>query len=375
MRDERLSRLVEAVLTVAEDADLPSVLRRIVQAAMALSGARYGALGVIGDDRTFLSEFVYEGVEPGVVRQIGRLPEGRGILGLLIDEPRPIRLADLNEHADAYGFPEGHPTMRSFLGTPVRVGGTIFGNLYLTEKQGGSTFTEADEELVVALAAIAGSAIERVRLHEEIRRISVLEDRERIGRDLHDNVIQRLFATGLGLQALARRIEDRPEVLARVEESVDALDETIREIRSTIFQLQTGDAVGAGLRRRLLALATELAATLGFQPRVSFVGPVDTAVTPTVAEHVPPVLREALTNVAKHAHATRVEVAVAISSGALVLEIADDGRGPGDGTGAGLGLANLRQRAERLGGTSAIGGSELGGTLLRWQVPLGSPDA
>lgn len=371
MKDERLSRLVDAVLTVAEDVDLPTVLKRIVQAAMSLSGARYGALGVIGDDRTFLSEFVYEGVGPEVLREIGHLPEGHGILGLLIHEPHPIRLEDLNEHPQSYGFPEGHPPMRSFLGTPVSVGGTVFGNLYLTEKQGGQPFTEEDEELVVGLAAIAGSAIERVRLHEEIRRISVLEDRERIGRDLHDNVIQRLFATGLGLQALARRLEDRPEVLARIEESVDALDETIREIRSTIFQLQSGDAVGAGLRRRLLALATELSPTLGFKPRVSFVGPVDTAVTPVVADHVPPVLREALTNVAKHADATRVEIAVAISSGALVLEVADDGRGPGDGRSAGLGLANLRQRAERLGGTSAIGGSELGGTLLRWQVPLG----
>ena len=372
MRDERLGRLVDAVLTVAEDVDLPTVLQRIVQAAMELSAARYGALGVIGDDRTFLSEFVYEGIEPGLVRRIGHLPEGHGILGLLIEEPRPLRLDDLSGHPDSYGFPEGHPPMRSFLGTPVRVGGTVFGNLYLTEKEGRAAFTDTDEELVVALAAIAGSAVERVRLHEEIRRISVLEDRERIGRDLHDNVIQRLFATGLGLQALARRLDDRPEVLARVEESVDALDETIREIRSTIFQLQTGDAVGAGLRRRLLALAGELEPTLGFAPRVSFVGPVDTAVTPTVADHVPPVLREALTNVAKHAGASRVEVTVAVSSGALVLDVADDGGGPGEGTGSGLGLVNLRQRAERLGGTSEMGPSKLGGTQLTWRVPLGT---
>ncbi|MDX1659224.1 MAG: GAF domain-containing sensor histidine kinase [Nitriliruptorales bacterium] len=369
MRDERLERLVDAILTIAQDVDLPVVLQRIVEAAAELVDARYAALGVIGENQ-FLSEFVHTGIPMAEVAKIGELPQGHGILGLLIEHPEPIRLDDLTAHPDSYGFPEHHPAMETFLGTPIRVGGEVFGNLYLAEKRGGEGFTQDDEDLTVALAAVAGAAIERVNLHQEVRRMVVLEDRERIGRDLHDTVIQRLFATGLGLQAAARMAAgDHPEIEQRITASVESLDQTIREIRSTIFALQSGDAVGSTLRRSILALARELEPTLGFPVTVRFDGPVDTLVTRSLADHVAPVVREGLTNVAKHADASRARVTLEIGDDRLCVLVEDDGRG-GAQPGEGYGLGNLRQRAEREGGELELGESEFGGTALRWEVPL-----
>lgn len=367
--DQRIRRLADATLTIAGDLELPAVLRRIVEAAATLAGARYAALGVLGGD-DFLSEFVYHGVDEDVVDRIGHLPQGRGILGVLVDRPGALRLDDLAAHPDSSGFPPGHPPMRSFLGVPILAGGEVFGNLYLTEKEGAPRFSEEDEELVAALATVAGAAVQRARLHDERQRRAIIEERERIGRDLHDTVIQRLFAAGLGLQAVARRCGDRPEIGQQVDDTVEDLDDIIREIRHTIFSLQPNDAVGAGLRRRLLAVADEVTPALGFAPKVRFRGPVDAAVTGEVAEHLAPVLREALTNVAKHAQASVADVQLRITDGHLILQVRDDGVGMEPTTSDGFGLRNLRSRATALGGTFSVGALGGRGTTLLWQVPL-----
>lgn len=166
---ERMGGLLEAVVAVAEDLSLDAVLERVVQSACQLLRARYGALGVIGDDRA-LSHFITVGIDGELAKQIGPLPTGHGVLGLLISDPRPLRLHDLRIHPEAYGFPKHHPPMQSFLGVPVRVRDVVFGNLYLTEKVGGGDFTVEDEELAVALAAAAGVAIENARLYDDARR-------------------------------------------------------------------------------------------------------------------------------------------------------------------------------------------------------------
>jgi GAF domain-containing protein len=185
------------------------VLRRIVTSACELLDAQYAALGVLGPgtnvEQIRLIEFITEGADEETIRGIGHYPIGRGILGLLIREPRPLRLHDLATHSESFGFPDGHPPMRSFLGVPVRVQDRVFGNLYLTEKRGSGDFTAGDEEIAVALAAAAGIAIENARLQERVRQLAVLEDRERMARDLHDTVIQRLFATGLAAGCDAHR--------------------------------------------------------------------------------------------------------------------------------------------------------------------------
>jgi signal transduction histidine kinase len=161
---ERLRALLDAVVGIGTDLDLRSTLQRIVESACALAGARYGALGVIGADRSQLSDFITHGIDPATHAKIGDLPHGRGVLGLLITDPRPVRLPDIRKHPNSYGFPPHHPPMHSFLGVPVRTRDQIFGNLYLAEKQGAAEFSDDDEEIVIALAAAAGVAIDNARL-------------------------------------------------------------------------------------------------------------------------------------------------------------------------------------------------------------------
>lgn len=364
--DERLSRLLDAVLSIASDLSLPVVLRRIVESACDLVSARYGALGVIGDDQR-LSDFINVGMDAQTFRAIGTLPEGRGILGLLIVDPKPLRLRDLTTHPESFGFPPHHPAMRSFLGVPIRVREHVFGNLYLCEKQGADEFSDSDEALVVALATAAGVAIENARLHERVSELAVIEDRERIARDLHDKVIQRLFATGMALQTTAR-IAARPEVGARIAQAVDDLDETIREIRNTIFALH--ERTRRGLRVDVLALASEARHALGFDPHVHLEGPIDSVVPEPIAADLLATLNEALSNVARHAHASRVDIAIAVDSD-VSLHVVDDGTGIDESAPTtGHGLANMAVRAKERGGRFTVQRRPRGGTTLEWRVPL-----
>jgi signal transduction histidine kinase len=370
---KRLRRLLEAVVGIGADLDLAPMLQRIVEAATDLADARYGALGVLDPTRTVLSEFITVGLDDETRARIGELPKGHGILGLLIADPRPLRLADLREHAESFGFPPGHPPMRSFLGVPVLVRGEAFGNLYLTDKQSDEVFSDVDEELVVALAAAAGVAIENARLHARVRDLALLEDRERIAMDLHDTVIQQLFAVGLSLQGMVRLLGDS-DATRRIQAAVDDLDATIKQIRSTIFAL---DAAARGLlsgaRDRVLALVAEMRDVMGFDPRVRFEGPIDSTVDEPIAEELVSVLREALSNVARHAKASRADVLVLVESDAVTVQVDDDGVGPG-GTDAGrvggLGLRNLRARAQRLGGSFTLEPRSPAGSSAVWSVPL-----
>lgn len=520
VEDPRVSRLLDAVLLVTGDLDLDTILLRIVEAACSLVDARYGALGVIAEDGEGLQNFVYHGIDAEVAERIGSLPEGHGVLGLLIEQPHPLRLEDLSSHPSSYGFPPNHPPMRGFLGAPIRVRERAFGNLYLTEKQGGEAFSADDEALVVGLAAVAGVAIQNARLYddiqrreawrdavlelsravlageptpairdrmvrfavelvgadvgcliephqdglwvlssvgdgpepgftseaappawrslrsgevrrddhgplldravmwipihegddavatlgvgrdqpfaeaeerqlagygaqlsflwsyeraqEDLQRLSLVEERERIGRDLHDTVIQRLFATGLSLQATIRHADGQPEVAARLEQAVDDIDHTVKEIRSTIFALQSRGNRSHSVRSAVLEVIEEAAAMLEQPPRVRFEGPLDTVVTEPIADQLIPVVRETLTNVAKHASARDVEVELTGDLNTLRLRVVDDGVGMGDADGraGGFGLTNLRERAAGLGGTCAFTSrSDGSGTVVVWEVP------
>ena len=247
--------------------------------------------------------------------------------------------------------------------------GEVYGNLYLTNKKTEAEFSEDDEELVLALAMAAGIAIENARLHGLVRDRALTEDRDRIARDLHDSVIQRLFAIGLSLQGTARLVE-RPEAVMRIGEAIDKIDETIRQLRKAIFDIEL-TINKEGLHPKILDLVHELRPVLGIHPQLSFSGPVDTVVTGALAEEVLAVLREALTNVGKHAEASQVVITVAVGE-EVRLVVADDGKGMRAGSSAGLGLRNMRQRAERLGGSVELGTSREGGTRLTWHVPVGT---
>jgi signal transduction histidine kinase len=364
-----LRKLVDAVLSISADLDLPTVLQRIIDAATDLVDARYGALGVLDEEGTGLAQFVTSGLDEAAHRAIGDLPKGHGILGVLIVEPRPIRLPDLREHPDSYGFPPHHPPMRSFLGVPIIVRQKVFGNLYLTDKQGVEVFTDVDEELTVALAGAAAVAIENARLHARLGELVLLEDRERIAKDLHDTVIQRLFATGLSLQGTAR-LAQAPEVAARIQDAVEDLDVTVKHIRTVIFGLETSGGRSSGLRDRVLILASEARNALGFLPEVTFEGVIDPLVDGQLAGDVVATLREALSNVARHARAHKAEVRLVVDQG-LLLHVHDDGQGlPPGGTGGGLGMRNMAARAERRGGHFSARSLPGGGTLVEWAVPL-----
>jgi len=368
---DRLRSLLDAVLGINSDLSLPHVLRHIVESAVQLIGARYGALGVLSEKGDVLSEFVNVGIPAEDVAAIGQLPEGHGILGLLIVDARPLRLPDLTKHPDSYGFPPHHPPMRSFLGVPILVRDEVFGNLYLTEKLSAPEFSDEDEGLAIALARAAGVAIENARLHSRVRDLTLVEDRERIAADLHDTVIQRLFATGLSLQATLRFITP-PEAAERVQTAVADLDDTIRQIRSTIFALAAPRVAGRSLRGEILALASETGASLGFEPHLRLNGPIDTAIDDEVATQLLAVIREALSNVVRHARATRVDLVIDVNEGRVVAEVRDDGVGPGDhDRRGGRGVGNMSNRAEALGGSMTLAGGPNGeGSVLTWRVPV-----
>jgi signal transduction histidine kinase len=353
---------------IAADVELADLLRHLVEEARALVSARYAALGVLNETRTGLEQFITVGLSEDEEHIIGERPLGRGVLGLLITEPEPLRLRHLEEHPGRYGFPSGHPPMTSFLGVPVRVRNDVYGNLYLTDKMGATEFTDEDEALAEALALAAGIAIENTRLHDRVRVMSVLDERDRIARDLHDRVIQRIYAVGMSIQGAAR-LPERELVVERVSKAIDDLDETITQIRSAIFEL--GDsALPGGLRLALVHLANDMAGNLGSRPEVRFEGAVDNTVPQHVGDQVLAVVREGLTNAGKYAGATAYVVKLVVTD-RLVVEVEDNGTGLElPLTQPGLGLVNMRERAQKLGGTFDVHPRDGGGTRLVWAVPL-----
>ena len=536
MLADRFQALLQAVVSIGSQLDLAEVLNRIVQTAADLADAQYAALGVLdptGESR--LSQFVTVGIDDETRAQIGDLPHGEGVLGVLISEPKAIRLTDLAEHPASYGFPPNHPPMHTFLGVPISVRGEAFGNLYLTEKRGGGEFTDADEQIVLALASAAGLAVQNARLYEQAQlrqqwleaasaiqtrllggtppaevlpdlvasarqlahadlaylalpvgdgtlrvqaadgagadalrggiisaeslaatvmnkgtpvsvtdaradarvwptlrsagdvgpvsylplgsaedalgtlvvaravgrsgfdaltlrlvetfagqaaiairlgvaaadreQLAVFGDRDRIARDLHDLVIQRLFATAMSLEGAVRGMQPQEKV-ERVRQAVDDLDGTIKEIRTSIFALQQpAPHVGEGARLAVLQAVVSAHESLGFEPEVVFNGPVDTLVPPTIAEQMLAVLREALSNIARHAAATAAAVSITVDPTQVELVVSDNGKGlPASGRRSGL--ANLSRRAADLGGEFNADASPDGGTRVRWCVPL-----
>ena len=360
----RLPELIEAAAAVVGAGDLEQVLRSLVAEAKGATGARYAALGVIGEHGV-LTEFLHEGLTDEQTKRIGALPTGKGVLGTLVREKRTIRLDSIADHPDSYGFPPNHPPMRSFLGVPVAAGGRAFGNLYLTEKEGG--FTDDDVMLVEALSRIAGSAVTTARLQERLRSIAVGEDRERIARDLHDSVIQDLFAVGLALQGIAERVTD-PTAASTIEESVDRLDVVVESLRAYIFQLRaTGD------RGQLDDRLQELVSRMGSAYPASVTLEIAVARLPTgqLEDEVVKCVSEALSNALRHSGGADVEVVVDADPDWCRIWVRDNGAGfdPASST-TGMGLANLAARAASVGGRIDVTSRPGEGTTVDVRLPI-----
>jgi signal transduction histidine kinase len=358
------------MLLIQADLALPQLLRHVVEEARSMTGARYGALGVLDEGHTVLEEFITVGLTPEEEEAIGLRPTGEGLLGLVIADPRPLRIAGLGAHPESSGFPPHHPPMSSFLGVPIKVRDEVYGNLYLTDKVGWSEFTSNDQALVEALALAAGIAVENTRLHDQAAAAAVYADRDRLARDLHDTIIQQLFSVGLSIQSVAAGSNPQ-QASEHLSAAVASIDEAIRRLRTTIFELGLGEAE-SGIRARVVSLLGDLRGVIGFPVEPIFDGPVDAAVSERVAEQLLPTLREAVTNIGRHAEATRSEVLLEADNGFCHLRVTDNGRGIGQGseTRGGLGLTNMRRRAEMLGGELTVGATPHGGTELSWRVPL-----
>ena len=362
MDDIRVSafgELVEAAAAVAGQTDLHAVLRTTVRTAREATGARYAALGVVGEHGTLI-EFHYDGLDRTVAEEIGRFPVGKGVLGSLISDPAPIRMDDLSTHPDSVGFPEHHPAMTSFLGVPVRVRSEVFGNLYLTEKEGG--FTDEDEMLVVALAAVAGSAVSASRLHERLTRVALVEDRERIARDLHDAVIQDLFGVGLGLQALSMSTADEAAA-EKLEDAVDRIDQAIGSLRTFIFDLRSLANAKTEPARAFRRMAERMAVPHGIDVDVQ-VDPMD-GIPANMLDDALLIVREAVSNAVRHGSPESIDIRVIRSDSWLDVIVTDDGVGfDRSRAKRGMGLDNMQGRAERNGGELQIDTSPGSGTRL-----------
>jgi signal transduction histidine kinase len=361
----RLEALDAATRGIASLVSLDRVLQLIVDRVRELIGAEYAALGTV-DGEGLIERFVTSGLNRAEREAIGPLPRGHGLLGLIIREGTPLRVPDIAMHPDSYGFPPHHPPMHSLLGVPIRVSGEIIGDFYLTNKRGAAEFTDDDQRLVEMFALHAGVAIQNARLHEQVQRLVVADERIRIGNDLHDGIIQGIYAVGLSLEDVPDLMRTDPdEAAARVDRSIDALNLAIRDIRNFIFGLQPDFAGQAGLVAGAAALVNEL--------RVNSI--IDVELTAGDALPDPgefrrtellKILREALSNVARHSKAARASVLLGADDRGVRLTITDNGVGfpvDEDRGAEHHGLRNMRARAADLGGTFDMESSRAGTTI------------
>jgi signal transduction histidine kinase len=376
---ERLEALDEATRGIASVLDLDLVLQLIVDRVRDLIGASYAALGIVTPGGE-IERFITSGISDDVRTAIGPPPHGRGLLGLIIREGRSYRIPAIASHPDSSGFPPNHPPMTSFLGVPVAVKGRPIGNLYLTDKQGSAEFSAADQELVETFALHAGIAIDNARLHEQVQRLAVVEDRERISRDLHDGIIQGIYAVALSLEDVPDLLGiDRAEAVGRIDRAIDALNLTIRDIRNFILGLRSEFLDGADLEAGLATLAQDFGLNSPIEVSLDLEAGRGAAQRLAIDDrvHLLQMVREALSNTARHAQARAATVRVEADDAEVTVTIADDGVGfdPAMVQPSGhLGLANLRDRAARMGGSAEVDSRPGAGTRVMIRLPLTDGD-
>jgi signal transduction histidine kinase len=361
---DRFAALLDAAAQVSEQGELHGLLESLVEIAMGLTGARYGALGVVGS-HGFLVDFIHKGIDPETAVGIGHLPLGLGVLGS-ITRGESVRIDDIAAHPDSTGMPEGHPPMSHFLGVPLRTRNEVFGNIYLAEKDGG--FTADDQATIETLSLIAGSAVANVRIHERLRDTAVAEDRARIARDVHDDIIQDLFAVGLSLQGLADSLATEDD-RAVVRTQVERVDDCITSLRQFIFNLRQPATHTRDLEIEVTELVEELAEPYSAEVEVAVDAVVD-GFSNDIADAVLHIIKEATSNALRHSDSPLVRVLVTGGFNNLSVSVIDHGSGfDANREHVGMGLANLQQRALAVGGELAVKSSG-NGTTVTLVLPL-----
>jgi len=369
----QLGAFNEATLTITAELSLDHVLQRIVDLARGLVDARYAALG-IPDGNGGLEQFITSGMDEEQLAQTAHLPRGLGLLGALMRSARPIRVARIADDPRSVGFCENHPVMTSFLGVPITSKGSLLGTLYLADKNGADEFSEDDERLIVMLAAHAAIAIENARLYQQVQRLAVLEERERIGMDLHDGIIQSIYAVGLMLEYSNLLLdEDTTSAKSKLKQAITGLNEVIRDIRNYILDLRPQQFEGKDLAAALFEMIRVFRANTLMQADLRVESEGDLGLTQSQASGLFHIAQEALANVAKHSRARLVSVALERERSQVTLTIRDNGRGFDRSqvkAYAGHGLLNMQARARLLGGKFLVH-SEVGqGTIITVSVPI-----
>jgi signal transduction histidine kinase len=370
----QLTALDQAVRGISGVLDVDRVLQLIADRVRDLVEAEYAAIGIVDGDGA-IERFITSGITARERARIGDLPHGRGLLGLIIRENRTVRIPEIAEHPASYGFPPHHPTMHAFLGMPILSRGVPVGRLYLTNKRGAAEFSSEDQALVEMFALHAGIAIENARLHDQVRRLAVVDERDRISRDLHDSVIQAIYAQTLALDDVPDLIaEDAPEAERRVDEAIESLHAVISDIRNFIFGLRPVLLESGSIEEGLRHLATELRRSAAVEVGVSVEDPAEAlpALPIELVAELLAITREALSNVARHAAATTASVRATMADEELRLEIEDDGRGFDVRRAAERGhhgLANMRARTGAVGGTFELTSTAGVGTRIIVSIP------
>jgi signal transduction histidine kinase len=364
----------EAARAIAGVLNIEEVLQLIVERVRELVGARYAALGIVGPDGR-IQRFITSGLTREKREAIGPLPRGRGLLGLIIREGHSYRIPNIAAHPDSSGFPANHPPMTSFLGVPIASAGRPVGNFYLTDKSGATEFSAEDQRLVELFALHAGIAIDNAHMHQQVADFSVIQERDRIGRDLHDGIIQSLYGVSLSL-------EDVPEIMAtspdeasqRVDAAIDSLQASIRELRNFIYGLRPEAFDGTDLRAGLIALGEQFR----YNTLVDIDVDIDTGANGEISREqgaeLLQLVREALSNAARHARPQHVAVTLRREASGVTLVVADDGLGfdTSSSVPAGHhGLANMSARAASIGATFRVDSAEGKGT----RIIVGMPNA
>ena len=376
--NRRLVALDLAVLAISSDLSLGETLKRIVMAAVTLVDAQYGALGVPDENGEQLVEFVTTGLSAEAEARISHRPRGHGLLGVVMREGQVIRTADLTQHPRSSGFPPHHPPMTSFLGVPIRYKGASLGNLYLTNKQGAAEFSEQDQGLIEQLAAHAAVAIENARLYEKVQQLRVLEERQRIGMDLHDGIIQSIYAVGLNLELVNSLLAEGDVSAAndRVRSAIDSLNTVIRDIRAYILDLRPRRFEGDDLIVALRQLLSEFRGNTLMSVDLRADPAAERGLASEARRALFHIAQEALSNAARHSRATRVEIQLLDRGHEVELSLQDNGQGF-DAAKAerrvGHGLVNMRDRVASVGGVCWIESRPGAGTSVRVRVPRQRP--